>query len=367
MVLRCLVFGLHNAIGGIERYIYNYYPFLMENGVQLDFVSPYPTLAFQRSFLKKGSKIYSVPNFKKRPVEYSKKIYRIIKEGRYDIVYVNMLSAANVLPFVIARKARVKRIIAHSHNNDTPKGLIRKILHSVNYKLVELLATDFWACSQEAGRWLFPNIETKKVVIIPNAIPMSSFAFSKNARYSIRKKLCIRPDTFVFGHVGRFEDQKNHLFLISLFGELCRIEKNVKLLLVGDGVLRSSIEAEIHQLRLEKQVQIIGSVQDIAPYYSAMDAFLFPSKFEGFGMAALEAQVSGLPCVVSDRLSSSVNLTNIQYVSLKQMNQWIDRCMKLIAQGEIRDNERRNQYTLCKKSNFSIENAEKRLLNCFLS
>jgi glycosyltransferase involved in cell wall biosynthesis len=337
----------------------------MKNGIQLDFVSPYPALALQDQFLENGSRVFRVPNFKKNPLGYCKAIYKVLKDGQYDVAYINMLSAANVLPFVIAQKAHVKRIIAHSHNNDTPKGNTRKVLHFLNYRIVERLATDYWACSREAGLWLFPDIDSKKVIIIPNAIPMASFAFSTTDRNLVRKQLNIQPYTFIFGHVGRFEDQKNHLFLVSLFERLCSVEKDAKLLLVGDGYLRPALESKIKQLGLDERIILVGSTQEVAPYYSAMDAFLFPSKFEGFGMAVLEAQISGLPCVVSDSLPSDVNLTDIQYLSLEQ-HDWVNTCRQLMNQDAPSYSDRESKYKVCLESKYSIEKAQNKLLTLLI-
>lgn len=353
-MINCLVFGLHDAIGGIERYMDNYYPYIVSNGVNLDFVSPYPRMAFQDKYISNGSKVIVVPNFKKNPIAYSSSIDRILKKKKYDIIYVNMLSAANIIPFLLAKKNKVKKIIAHAHNNDTPKGFVRKCLHKTNYKIIEKIATDYWACSEEAGKWLFPDIPSNIIKVIPDAIPMDNFLFSNSKRDEVRKKFNISQSDFLFGHVGRFEEQKNHQFLISVFSELCKHNASAKLMLVGEGYLKDEILERVRELGLIDHVIFTGSVLDVVSYYSAMDAFLFPSKFEGFGMAAIEAQATGLQCIVSSVIPRDIDLTGIQYMPLV-ISQWEKACSLLLRKGSSSIEERKNRHLICSKSRYSVD------------
>ena len=135
--MRCLVFGLHDRVGGVERYTEILASELLSKKIYFDYVSPYKHMALEEKFLSLKSKIYHVSSFKRNPLKYIIEINEIIKNGHYDVVYVNMLSAANVLPFIVSRRNNVKKIIAHSHNNATPKGVLRKILHLLNYRIIE--------------------------------------------------------------------------------------------------------------------------------------------------------------------------------------------------------------------------------------
>ena len=146
-MIRVLIVGMHNKIGGIETFLMNYYRNIDKDKVQFDFINMYDKLCFEDEIKRLGGRIYKVPNVKKNPFGYYKKINNIIKENNYKIMYDNMLSAANILPIIIAKRNKVNTIIAHAHNTDTPKGMLRKILDKFNKKMLCKSATDFFAAS----------------------------------------------------------------------------------------------------------------------------------------------------------------------------------------------------------------------------
>lgn len=365
--MRILVFGMTDIPGGIERYVFNYYPYLKEKGIFFDFISLTDHIAYERFFIDSGAKIIRLPSFKINPIKYYLSLKNYLKKEEYDAVYVNMLSAANILPLLVSKSVKMKRIIVHAHNNAVPSGLLRKILHKINTSKVELIGTDFWACSVSASNWLFPTIQQEKRIIVANAIDVSQFAFNETSRKEIRDKYHIKESDYVIGMVGRFQEQKNHSFAIKVIEELVKTYPSAKLLLVGKGDLFDSMSRLVKQMAIEDNVIFAGGTESSAPFYSAMDAFIFPSLFEGFGIAAIEAESSGLPCLVSDTVPSEVDITNqIIHLPLESTHIWVEKLSSLIELGPSSKEDRAIISRSCLRSPYSLVDAEKKLVNLFI-
>ena len=155
------------------------------------------------------------------------------------------------------------------------------------------------------------RFNTDNVVVVRNGIDMEKFRNPKKTRNEVRQELGIPHDSFVLGHIGRFVKVKNHSFLLSVFERIAEKKPDSRLLLIGDGEDREKVEAEIKSKNLTHKVIILSNRSDIPELLSAMDCFILPSLFEGFPVALLESQASGLRCVVSDRINSEVYLSNL--------------------------------------------------------
>ena len=314
--MRILMFGMSSYPGGIENYIYNL--FVAESfpaEIQIDFITYEPEIAYETELLRKGYRVYRVPHLKKNPPGYFREVKKLIKDNQYDAVYVNMLTAANVLPIYLASVAGVKTIILHAHANSTVKGALRKSLHRLNKNYCNKKATLRLACSEQAGKWLF---EENDFTVIANAIDAEKFRFSEDYRKEERQKLGINGEAFVLGHIGRIAPEKNHGFMLAVLKEVLQEMPAAKLVFVGDGGLTAQVKEQTAALGLQESVIFYGTSDATYRVYSAFDAFLFPSTFEGFGMAALEAQACGLPCYCSDCLSPELNVSGtVRYLSLE--------------------------------------------------
>ena len=231
--MRVLQVGLGNIGGGLEAFVMNYYRELSKMDVQFDFVCMYGKIAYEKEIKTLGGRIFYVPNVKKNYLGYVKRFKQILKKGNYDVVHVNMLSAANIVPLRLASKAGVRKVIAHSHNSSCP-GMVRKFMHWCNRARIKRYATDFFACSEVAGRWLFGNedYDAGKVVIVHNAISMERYLFSEDHRAIVRSAFGWG-NRFVVGHVGRFDPQKNHEGLLDIFKEILKKRPDAVLALVG--------------------------------------------------------------------------------------------------------------------------------------
>lgn len=297
------VIGTMNR-GGAETMIMNYYRNIDRDRIQFDFVeNSFLPAAFDEEIESLGGKIFRCPHYNgKNHLNYVKWWKAFIREhgAEYSAVHGHLGSTAAIY-LAIAKKAGIYTI-AHSHNTH-PKSL-----SSIPYRLyaypTRYIADFFFACSTDAGvaRYGHKVCKTERFKVMKNAIDTDTFAFSQTIRNEMRCRLGIDQKT-VIGHIGRFLPQKNHKFLVRVFAEIHEKNADTVLLLVGDGELRLEIERQVQKAGLANSVIFSGVQSNTSDYYQAMDAFVLPSVFEGLGIVAVEAQSSGLPCVISDKVS----------------------------------------------------------------
>ena len=347
---KVLVFGLSNNVGGIETFYFEYYKNFDFSKFQIDFAVIGKKIAFENEFLLKNSKVFKLPSEKKHPIKYCREIKKILKNRKYDIVHYNMLSAANILPLVIAKKMEVERIIAHSHNSNIPKGILRKILHCINKKKIFKYANEFLACSDNAGKWLFNG---KKFSIVKNVIDINRFIYDEKLRITARKEMQLE-EKFIIGHIGRFSEQKNQKFIIYMFAKLIKDMPNAYLIMVGNGNKKKILKL-IDKLNLKKYISIIEATNETEKFYNIFDVFILPSKFEGLPIVALEAQSCELPCILSKNISSETKINrNVEFLPIDDYEQWIE-AIKKIGNGKkymmLRSKIFEKEFTVDKKTN----------------
>ena len=188
---------------------------------------------------------------------------------------------------------------------------------------------------------------------------MKRFTFSEINRKHIRKKHNISDDYILIGHVGRFDKQKNHEFLIRVFSKLLVHNSKYRLMLVGDGVLREKTEQQVIKLGIEDKVVFVGYNQNIESYYSAFDIFVLPSLFEGLGIVAIEAQANGIPCILADSVpDEAVVAQNVEKISIDSENQWIEGILKCCM-------ERQNNYSVLVSAGYDISVEVEKLQNLY--
>lgn len=310
---------------GIETLLVNVLKNIDRDKFKIDFlVVANKKYFYTDEVLKRGSKIYAYP-FKKVykiliPFFFLKEIFVLLK-NKYDVVHCHFYFSSGIILF-LAWLCGVKTRIVHSHNERemfAPKPL-RKIFTKIMQKIIDIFATEKIACSQKAGIALYGK--KTKFKIINNGIDESKFKYNVNIRNKIRKEFNIE-NNFVVGHIGRFDEQKNHVFLIDVFNEILKYKKNALLFLIGEGILKDKIKEKVNSLKIENKVIFLNARNDVNEIYQAMDVFLFPSKYEGLGIVAIEAQCSGLPCFISDCIPKEVIVCNTTTISLnKSANEW---------------------------------------------
>lgn len=307
--------------GGVESVVMNYYRNIDKSKIQFDFICDEDSTNIPRAEIESmGGRIILIPPYQK-VFKYQKELEKVLKDGQYKIVHSH-INALSVFPLRAAKKAGVLVRIAHSHSTTNKKEWKKNLLKMALKPFSKVYATDYFACTEHAGRWLFGDKEFDKgnVYVLNNAIDLDKFKYDEQVRIAKRKELGINDNTIVIGHAGRFVAQKNHEFIIDVFNEVHKENKNTKLMLIGKGPLEEQIKEKVNQYGLTEAVMFLGQrPEDIHELYQAMDIFLFPSLYEGLGMVAIEAQCAGLPCICSKEVPEIAKVTdNVEFVKLEE-------------------------------------------------
>lgn len=316
--------------GGAESFVINIYKNIDTTKIQFDFLIKTKDLFYKSEIEKRGGKIYIMPSFPTHVfLNYieTKKFLETHKE--YEAVHIHCNSLAYFIPLLALKKQNNVKIILHSHSTDTTSKLYKVIHYIARFILIKKIDYRL-ACSKKAGEWMFGKEEYQ---IIPNSIDIDKYMFSSLKRARIRNKYRIQENEIVIGHIGRFLPVKNHEFIIKVFREYLKINFNAKLMLVGSGVLFEKIKEET--IDMSEKILFIGEVNNVDEYFSAFDTFIFPSFYEGLGIALIEAQASGLPCLVSDTIpKEAIVLSNVVQMSLEgSAQEWADCLNTLIRNG----------------------------------
>lgn len=315
--MRVLVFGLSSLMGGVESFILSYAREIhrQDKSIIFDFLVIDKVPSFLGpSFINEMDyevNCFVVPSRLKNPFGYRSALKELFEHNAFDCFWFNVCTLSDITPLIEANRCSVPTVL-HAHNSQNMGNAINGALHFLHKRRVLRYASSLVACSEEAGSFMFPAKSgfVDDVAIIPNAIDTNNYLFDPNTRIQIRKKLGIENDETVLGHVGRFHPQKNHSFLIDVFAEIHKEmgDRKSKLLLVGDGKGFKSVQDYVRDLGLSESVIFTGQSLETNKLYCAMDCFLFPSLFEGFGLAPLEAQASGLPCVITENSPQMVSI-----------------------------------------------------------
>lgn len=332
--------------GGIESYMMNYYRNFNRSKIQIDFVAiGLERAAYDDEIESLGGRMYYIPKKSKDYLGYKKGLREIFRTGKYKIVHTHM-DAMGMTVLKEAKKCNIPIRIAHSHNTQhLTNNPIKLKINEYARNNINKYATHMFACSELAGRWLFGDeaFESRKVEIVKNAIDIEKFIFNEEKRNSIRKELAILNDEIVIGHVGRFDYQKNHMFILKFFSKLLKDNKKLKLILIGNGHLKEEVIKQINTLKIEKYVKIIDACDNVNEMYNAFDIFVLPSHFEGLGIVAIEAQVNGLQCVLSDRVPNEAKVSNnVEFISIEKEDLWSNSIGKLIENGLDRNMDKQD-------------------------
>lgn len=307
----------------------NYYRHVDREQVQFDFLEHRAEESdYDAEIRSLGGRIYRLSQLNPFSSGYLRELNAFFEEhgGEYRIVHSH-LDCMSAIPLKAAEKAGIPVRIAHAHNSNQD--------HDFKYPLklifktqIPSVSTHLFACSCAAGVWMFKSASFE---VMPNAIEVGDFLFSEKKR-EIRGFLGIG-NRLAVGHVGRFCYQKNHVFLLRIFRDLLQTMQDAVLVLVGDGPLRPEIEKQASNLGIKERVLFLGIREDIPEILSAMDVFVFPSHYEGLGISLIEAQVSGLPCLISDRVPREAILTDhVTSMSLDESPaKWAEKTVEMAS------------------------------------
>lgn len=333
--------------GGAGQVVINYFSHMPANKYEVDIIT---TEIESEDLLKKyedyGMRVYKITRKRESLIKNLSDTNRLLKRKHYDIAYAHM-TLTNFFPLFISWIRGIKIRISHSHLAPiTKKSLGDKILSL----LTKCISTQYLACGTDAGHFLYGNSKFK---VVKNAIDLSKYRYSDEERERQRKKIGISDDTKLIGHVGRFNEQKNHRFLIEVFAEYIKIYPNSKLILMGDGPLKKQIEQQLKNKGISEKVLFLGQVSDVNQKLMMLDAFILPSLFEGLSIAAIEIQAVGINSVFSDTVSIETDLTsNVKFLSLKApVSEWVNTLHEAV---EMPNNELRGIDEL-KNNGYDIE------------
>ena len=332
--------------GGLETMIMNYYRHIDRSKVQFDFLTHRDEKwDYDDEIESLGGRIYHLPRLNPFSPKYLKSLDDFFKSHKeYDIVHCHQDCLSGIV-LKYAKKNGVPFTIAHSHSSNQNKNL-KYLIKLAAKRNITKYADYLFACGREAGRWMF---NTDDFTILNNAIDTESYIYNEEKSLNMRKKLDIE-NKFVVGHVGRFRKEKNHSFIIDIFKKVSEIRDDALLMLVGDGELMEDMKNKVSSLGLNDKVMFLGSRSDVSDLMQAMDVFIFPSLYEGFPLTMIEAQSSGLNCIISDKIPQECIISkNVKIVGLdKSCTDWANEVINMY-------NKKRNQCKEIENNKFDIK------------
>lgn len=330
----CLISCMNT--GGAETFLMKIYRQIDKTKYQMDFgVNIQQKGFYDDEITALGGKIYYIPPKSSNIKQFKKQLDAVIRKEKYEAVLRITSSAAGFLDLKVAKKAGVGRCCARSSNSSDGGSLLSVIAHRMGRMLYGKYVDVKIAPSDLAAKYTFGKkaYNDHEVNILHNAVDISIFQYKESYRSQIRNELNIGKSAVVIGHIGRFYEQKNHVFLIKIFEKICEMNKDAVLLLVGDGPLKNNIRKIIEDYHLENRVIFLGVRSDIDRILSAMDVFVLPSLYEGMPNVVIEAQATGLPVVLSDTITQEVNITGlVEFCSLSESeNIWAKKVLSKIG------------------------------------
>lgn len=296
--------------GGVEAVVFNYYRAIDHSKFQFDFYyDEDSTVEPPQALINMGARFIMLPPYQKI-LRYIKELRKYLRAEKYMIVHSH-LNTISVFPLYVAWKEHIPVRIAHNHSVPGGKELLRNGMKQVLRHLPKIFSTDYFACSEKAGRWMFgdKDFNNGKVYIVKNAIDFNRFKITDDEVEKKKRDLGLE-NKFVVGHIGRFTYAKNHSLLLDIFKEIAKCITNAVLLLVGDGELHDEIVKGINQRNLEDKVVMVGKVCDPERYYRLNNVIILPSVFEGLSMTTIESQISGVPVVISKAIPTEAVISN---------------------------------------------------------
>lgn len=349
--------------GGVESVLYNYFSHMNRENYELYYISyDKPNEEVKKRFEALGFHVFEVYKKKEHFFKSCMQVVKILKENQIQIIHSHMTLVCFITSF-LAKFCGVKASIAHSHLAQHVTGG-KKYLYAI-FKWLTRLTSDYYvACGEEAAIYLYGKIRLQKgnVMLMHNAIDTRLFAYEEKVRRQVQKELGIE-DCFCVGNVGRFTEQKNHLFLLDIFKEITKRMENAVLLLLGEGPLENAVREKAARLSLEQNVKFLGSSSQVYKYYQAMDVFLLPSLYEGLAVSLVEAQCSGLPVVTADTVTEEIRLAdNYEVLSLSDSpEKWAEAVCAYEGKKEAVLRQRKAAESMIQQAGYDIEKEAIRL------
>lgn len=338
--LLCIVSSLDT--GGAETFMMKIFRGLPSE-YKLDFIVSKNTGFYEKEVLSLGGKIYRIPLRTKHPVKAFNAIKKIVRKNNYQYILKLCDTPIGFFDLLAAKKGGASKLCVRSCNASSEEGNLKALINKILRPFFNAITDVKIAPSKLAAEYTFGHkvVSNKQVVFLHNAVDLDVYCYDSQKRRKLREELHIGPEQLVVGHIGRFNYQKNHEFLIDIFSAIRSKRKDAMLLLVGDGEKKKEIVSKINRLGLAQNVILTGIRSDIPDLLSAMDVFVFPSFFEGMPNTIIEAQATGMPCVLSDAITKEAQITNLlKYLSLEEScEKWADVAIKSVLKEKINTKE----------------------------
>ncbi len=338
--IRVLVVGMTATVGGIENFLMAYCSRIDRRRVQFDFLTRFENAAYPKRRAAIGT-TYVIPRRSEDPVRFYREIRAFFEQHahEYDVLWDNECMFNDMTPLKLAAEFGIPVRIAHSHNPQNMdlslRGRGQEVLHRTQRTQLGRWANALWACSEHSAKWACPQMDIP-CAVIANAIDVKAFRHDRRVRQEVRDQYGLS-DCLVVGHVGRLQYQKNQGFLLDAFARLKVREPRARLVLAGDGPDLTDLEAKAVSLGIASDVLFLGVRDDIPRLMQAFDLFAMPSHFEGLGMAALEAQAAGLPCILSDAVPGEAAVTeDVIFLPPDDPDLWAERMLDVLEETEHR-------------------------------
>lgn len=318
-----------NKNSGVMRVIMNYYAHINRENIQFDFVYFVESSdSYTEEIHALGGNTYYIPK-PGSSLQSIKALQQFFKEHGADYTWLhNHENYLTVFLYPLAKKYGIENIAVHAHLTRYSDKKLSAVRNRILCAPMKYLPVHKVACSNAAAQFLYGTVQD--VYIMQNMVDADRYAYDAEKRNGIRAKYHVPDDIFLIGHVGRFEAQKNHVYLLKLFQLFHIANPDSKLLLVGSGGLEAEIRILAKELQIEHAVIFAGQQTDMQAYLSAMDVFVLPSLFEGLPMVAIEAQANGLKCILADTITVETALSDaVAFCALDDTVQWIDALYKV--------------------------------------
>lgn len=339
--LLCILSGM-NA-GGAETFLMKVYRNIDRTAYQMDFcINCEGKCYYEDEILSLGGRIYRIPSKSESLWGFRKQLADLIHSEGYERVLRITSNTMGFMDLEVAKHAGAAVCCARSSNASDGDSMKAKLLHYFGRFMYSRFVDVKVAPSDLAARYTFGNrsYERGEVNILHNGVDLNVFKYHPESRIKIREKFAVASNIKLIGHVGRFEKQKNHMFLLEVFQKIHQTDKNTRLLLVGKGSLEKKIRARATELGILDVIVFAGVRSDVPQLLSAMDVFVFPSFYEGMPNTVIEAQATGLPCVISDAITKEANITGIvKYLPLESADHWANTALSSI-QAERADTKK---------------------------
>ena len=346
-ILICSTSGFEKR-EGISTIIFDYFSRFDKNLFEIhlavsgkyneELISEFENCGFYVDYLSARKKVLN---------KYIKDLFHLFKREQFSVIYTNGSSSSMSLELLVAKMNGCKVRIAHSHNTTCNHKLVDAFLRPFFYSL----CTDFFACGNDAGKWLFNN---RHYTVIKNARNLSKYRYDETLRKSIRDRLNISDDCLLIGHVGRFNNQKNQQFAIHVFADIKRKHKASKLFLMGDGAKLEEIKKMAIEFGVADDVVFTGSIDNVNEMLQAMDVMLLPSVHEGLPLVVVEWQMAALPSLISDKITRECVFSNLVYFESldSDYSKWADTLLSI--SNIDRDTESKRISQLARISGYDL-------------